>query len=983
MDGIICITGEREGQELVIKLHEKLHQQEPLPLVVMSAPPPSPPISIQHQETRSTVNSAMGLCLKISPDGRHSDVAMAPESDDEHSQSRDSEPDMLELSMNDNMNTSMHMDQECEDKLDKNSDDSPSGSDAGGIGPKGVYLGKLPFLSSTSFQQKRLPLRSDRWTPNTPLPSTPECKHCGYTFANYEVLSEHNEAVHSVFTCPYCFKTFTSRSNLERHSRLHTGHRPYVCSLCGKAFSRKDHLTNHSTKHAFKCGTCLKRFADKKQLSQHYNVDHSTSLSQVCEFCNKGFATMASYEDHIKTHPQYHATRKGRRSPGSVSQPISSNTTTGGIKRLLCRLCSFSCNDRITLLKHKMVHSESQRCFTCLACAKMFGNPLEYSNHLFTHTTETNIFECCICRQLCPSLESLKKHELIHLNDQILPSGHVDPALTFFSCPQCDSTFQSVTNLQEHMEIHESANKFKCPVCSQGFPSYTDLWNHTEDLKHYTQLQSTEEGKYMMEQYAQNLSTDAEPNNYSKEKLQEMDQMEDSDIEIVEPQAPEDMRGERIKVDTSYNEDYTSRDASSSQLDDEYQDNMSIKMEPVRSLLSRTAPRKQERPQKLRDNHPDLQKLRDNHPDLQKLRDNHPELKQLRENHPELKQLRDNHPELKQLRENHPELKQLRDDHSDLQKLRDSHPELLRKMLPDPEHVSTYQDDMPQDLSKKRKRIEPPVPVKDQHVVMPTEHVAQASPRPYLERLMNGTPEKMPHNVLQDIPPERPQFPALPEFIEIVPDSDKHPGEVNLDTSQSSLDVKPMLVTEPPTGPFTCTCCTEYTTDTFLELESHCFSKHSRSPCMYCPKTFAQKANRDRHVCLHTGEKPYSCPECSEKFSRGDKLKIHRTKVHNVSYPANSRVRDGSSKDWSMTSSPSTVVDRSSVSPSPALGNSSVNSGDSSHTEEWNGSVQSSEAVHASGEWTVHVENMDNGQTSSPKDRVSTRSQSKHITEAK
>jgi uncharacterized Zn-finger protein len=66
----------------------------------------------------------------------------------------------------------------------------------------------------------------------------------------------------------------------------------------------------------------------------------------------------------------------------------------------------------------------------------------------------------------------------------------------------------------------------------------------------------------------------------------------------------------------------------------------------------------------------------------------------------------------------------------------------------------------------------------------------------------------------------------------------------------------------------------------------HCFSEHNRSPCMFCSKTFAQKANRDRHVCLHTGEKPYSCPECDEKFSRGDKLKLHRTRVHKVQFPA-------------------------------------------------------------------------------------------------
>ena len=78
-------------------------------------------------------------------------------------------------------------------------------------------------------------------------------------------------------------------------------------------------------------------------------------------------------------------------------------------------------------------------------------------------------------------------------------------------------------------------------------------------------------------------------------------------------------------------------------------------------------------------------------------------------------------------------------------------------------------------------------------------------------------------------------------------------------------------------------CCAECTD--FAEMEAHCQTEHSRSPCMYCPKTFAQKANRDRHMCLHTGDRPYRCPECGERFSRGDKLKMHRVRTHGVLYP--------------------------------------------------------------------------------------------------
>lgn len=50
--------------------------------------------------------------------------------------------------------------------------------------------------------------------------------------------------------CDVCSKTFSLAANLERHKRLHTGHRPFICHTCGRAFTRRDHLVYHATSHA-------------------------------------------------------------------------------------------------------------------------------------------------------------------------------------------------------------------------------------------------------------------------------------------------------------------------------------------------------------------------------------------------------------------------------------------------------------------------------------------------------------------------------------------------------------------------------------------------------------------------------------------------------------------------------------------------------------------------------------------------------------
>ena len=58
------------------------------------------------------------------------------------------------------------------------------------------------------------------------------------------------------------------------------------------------------------------------------------------------------------------------------------------------------------------------------------------------------------------------------------------------------------------------------------------------------------------------------------------------------------------------------------------------------------------------------------------------------------------------------------------------------------------------------------------------------------------------------------------------------------------------------------------------------FKSCRKHACLVCGRSFAQKANRNRHMCLHTGLKPFMCVLCGVKFSRGDKLKLHVKKFH-------------------------------------------------------------------------------------------------------
>lgn len=75
-----------------------------------------------------------------------------------------------------------------------------------------------------------------------------QCPHCEYKSNVLINVKQHIKFKHTgerPFACLICFKRFTTKQNLQVHTRIHTGEKPYRCSVCLKDFNHKSNYDKH------------------------------------------------------------------------------------------------------------------------------------------------------------------------------------------------------------------------------------------------------------------------------------------------------------------------------------------------------------------------------------------------------------------------------------------------------------------------------------------------------------------------------------------------------------------------------------------------------------------------------------------------------------------------------------------------------------------------------------------------------------------
>ena len=769
------------------------------------------------------------------------------------------------------------------------------------------------------------------------------CKKCNEVLENGTAYEAHNTNVHSVYTCFVCLNTFTSRNNMTRHIRIHSGTKPYSCPRCPERFTRKDDVKRHILRHdfnkPFRCALCNMGYTEKTTMKVHFERDHGSNVFFPCSQCSKCYSRENDFQFHKKLHPEF--------------------------RQFSCNVCIFTGSNSLMYQKHMLLH-ENGKTYICTHCNDMkFKDPFVYTSHLKKHRSDQLVksFRCCFCGVALTSYDQFVRHEHTHVQAK----RNV--------CKVCSKVFEWPGHLQDHMLTHgqeqeqtpstvasetdaserqddsyspkcdENLNEVKgsvdywCAECSLGFASERSLEKHilaTHEMVDNVSLdQRLNDADKTYKIIPREIGDGSHGHDRSEivrlvsghehdEKQPNQDEEKLNNVNDVDErfQTPENISSLPIHDDVLDSNRFVKHEVYNEEAEDlsmNRKENDTVVKKPVQHDSDNLV-NEFEQPDKGSDENI-RQNVHDGQNRLFALGDSHrkDDIRSLHRLFQRLQSYKRKGAIPKSAAREHcpgnvPKMSILGNDSQTNDETNMPPKSKLPKLFNLIFGQSPTEDNKPI-------KTEPNENLNDTNDITQTnqysgdvsnnEHypvnVYQTESYPIIkkikiEKLDDFGPSEAPSQTNVDsitvTSKPKPNFLGLNSLpystsstsgtnlerspARQAPTSPEHHAPTSVKLKARGPGFEKVVTPEVlfrAKAPFTCEDCNGVFDD-FPSFDQHGIHVHHSYVCEYCGKVFTAKPNRERHVRYHTGEKPYRCELCAESYFRGDDLKYHRTAKH-------------------------------------------------------------------------------------------------------
>ncbi|CAF0811851.1 unnamed protein product [Adineta ricciae] len=395
-------------------------------------------------------------------------------------------------------------------------------------------------------------ITSSEWQQNGKKPATLNssdtiCSLYESTHSSESLISEHNKHSHrspplplanssisASFKCSYCHALFTSRTQLDRHSRIHiaSSGNNLKCNICDRLFSSFDNLSEHKLSHCkattsnlcLHCHQILHNEADfLRHLDEHNNHnrhlrtkaglfttnnDHGT-FAMACIICKQSLINKHEINLHAKFHLANISTKKPAiKDLSTVSMAITCvqcQHSTNNHRDFLVELPSFdvqcfNCIEKDLKSPDLNIIQEIDTIATILSCPKcrndvQFDSIKTYQQHFISvHLSKYSAdeYHCLKCNKIVPSREHVFQHQQKRSSPSSSTSGFLIDSIDSSNSSRCSSpprvhycylcrtNFDTAIKLHVHLIEHQYPNRdYQCTLCEQcSFDDATQLYHH-------------------------------------------------------------------------------------------------------------------------------------------------------------------------------------------------------------------------------------------------------------------------------------------------------------------------------------------------------------------------------------------------------------------------------------------------------------------------------------------------------------------------